>query len=344
MHTNVLIKFMKQTLLNHRKRISITLLSSCALIALVNINVNAADPPQTSQAIEISPPVVTVTAKPGEVVKTQISLRDVSTVRLVATNEINDFTAAGEDGTPKLLLEEGQKSPYSMKEWISPLPQLTLNPKKIEILPINIRVPANAAPGGYYAVIRFTATPADIDTNGVSLSASLGALVLLTVEGDVKENMSVVEFSAQKNAVRSTLFESIPLTFRARVKNEGNIHEQPTGKIVITDMFGKDIAGVNVNLARRNVLPGSIRRFDSPLDKSVVGNQILFGRYSAKLSLTYGAKSQVITSNLTFWIIPWKLILAVILGLVGLFFLLKTLIRRYNNYIVGRASNRSKRR
>ncbi len=53
-------------------------------------------------------------------------------------------------------------------------------------LPITINVPANASPGGYYGVIRFTATPGKLDQSGVALSASLGALDFIRVNGDAK--------------------------------------------------------------------------------------------------------------------------------------------------------------
>lgn len=325
----------------HRLIIASLVLATLFSSIVPSLPVGAAPTPPTSpQALEIAPPVVTVTAKPGEVLKATITIRNVANASMVAKNEINDFTAAGEDGTPKLLLDENQTTPYSMKAWIARIPQMTLKPKELVQQPVTIAVPANASPGGYYAVIRFTATPAGIDTSGVSLSASLGALILLRVQGDAKEAMSIVEFSAAKNGVTSTLFESTPLRFIARIRNDGNIHEQPVGRIVIKDMFGRTTAGVNVNLDRRNVLPQSIRKFDTLLDKSVLGNKFMFGRYTAQLTFTYGDKNLTTSSNLTFWILPWKLLLAIVVGLVLLGFLLRTLIRRYNNYIVRRSRRR----
>lgn len=321
-------------------RLTLTSIVMATLLGFILQSTAQAAPAPTPQALEIAPPVVTISAKPGEVIKANISIRNVSTANMVAKNEINDFTAAGEDGTPKLLLEEGQTTPYSMKKWIAPIPQLTLKPKQLVEQPINIAVPANAAPGGYYSVIRFTATPAGIDTSGVSLSASLGALVLLRVQGDAKEAMSVVEFSASKNGVTSTLFESTPLRFNTRIRNDGNVHEQPVGRIIIKDMFGRTQAGVNVNLDRRNVLPQSVRKFDALLDKAVIGNKFMFGRYTAQLTVTYGDKNQTTSSNLTFWILPWKLIAAIIVGLIALWFILRILIRRYNEYIVRRSRRR----
>jgi hypothetical protein len=296
------------------------------------------------QALEIAPPVLTLSGDPGQTIKSEISLRDVSTSSLVVTGEVNDFTAGGEDGTPKLLLEEGETSPYSMKDWFAPLARLTLKSREIRKLPITIRIPADAAPGGYYSVVRFTATPPDIEDQGVSLSASLGALILMRVNGQAKEGLEVASFGVTKNDKTNTLFESAPITFVTRLKNTGTIHEQPAGNVTITDMFGKTTAAVNVNLPPRNILPGSTRKFESPLDNTVIGNKKLFGRYTATLRMTYGENKQVITSQTTFWIIPYRAIGIAIAAMIIAFFGLRFMIRRYNQHIIKQAQKSSKSR
>lgn len=297
------------------------------------------------QALEIAPPVLNLTANPGETITSKIILRDVSTSRLVVRNQINDFVANGEDGTPRLLLEEdAEESPYSLKSWIQPLPSFTLNPKQINDLPLKITVPANAAPGGYYAVVRFTATAPEQDGTGVSLSASLGTLVLLRVNGEAKEGTKVEQFATTKNGKVTSLFESQPVTFLARIKNEGSTHEQPTGAIVVSDMFGNKIAGVNVNLNRSNILPGSIRKFEQTLDKSVIGDRFLFGRYTADMTLSYGTKGQTVTESTSFWVIPYRLVGFAILLLVIVFVVIRIALKRYTERVVERSRGRRRRR
>lgn len=294
-----------------------------------------------SQALEISPPVVNLRGDPGETIKTQIGIRNVANVPLVVRGQANDFVAAGEDGNPKLLLEESEESPYSMKSWFGALSQLNLEPKKIENLTVTINIPANAAPGGYYSTIRFTANAPGVEGNGVALSASLGALILMRVNGDAKEKLSIEEFTTIDSSGNSAwLFESVPVNFLLRTKNEGNLHEQPVGQATVKDMFGNAVGLVNINLEKRNVLPGSIRRFEAPLDKAVIGDRMLFGRYTADLVVTYGTSGEKVTTNLSFWVIPWKFILIVIIVLVGGFFLIRFGLRRYNDYILSRSPRR----
>lgn len=290
----------------------------------------------TGQALEIAPPVITLTVNPGQKVTTQISLRDIVKGDLVVTGQANDFVAAGEDGTPKILIDNKETDPYSLKNWVSPLPTLLMHPQKIMNMPVVINVPKNASPGGHYGVIRFTATPPDLKGQGVSLSASLGALVLLTVRGDIKDQLAVQEFSTNKDGHKGHLFESTPINFVERIKNTGNVHEQPRGLITIKDMFGKVVANVGVNQSVRNILPGSTRMFTQPLDKTGLGTRKLFGRYTATMVLTYGPKKQTLTAKTTFWIIPYRLIAVVVILLIAGFFFVRRLIRRHDERVMKR--------
>jgi len=281
--------------------------------------------------------VLNLSANPGQTIKATISLRDISKGSLLVSNQINDFVAGGEDGTPKIILDDSTSNPYSLKSWISPLSQLTLKSREIKNLTITINVPKTASPGGYYGVVRFTGTPPELKDTGVSLSASLGALILLKVNGATKEGLAVEQFFANNNGKPGTLFESAPITFVERLKNTGNIHEEPAGLVTITDMFNNKVATLGVNQPPHDILPQSIRKFESPLDSTNIGNKILFGRYKADLSVTYGADKQVVTSSITFWVIPYRLMAAIIALLVGGFIALGFLVKRYNRHIIGKS-------
>lgn len=319
------------------------MLVSVPVAAFLSTTAGAQSADGSGQALEIAPPVINLTADPGQSVTTEIILRDVSDSPLFVTNQINDFTASGEDGTPKLLLEDGEPSPYSMRSWFTPVSEITLEPRALTRLPVTINVPGDAAPGGYFAVIRFTGTAPDLDSNGVGLSASIGALVFMQVNGDAQEELSIEEFFTTTNGSKTSLFQSAPIDFSVRVNNTGNTYEQPAGRITIKDMFGQQVGIVNVNLPPRNVLPGTIRKFDQTLDSSVIGNKFLFGMYTADLEVTYGSDGQTVRSSQTFWVIPYTLIGIVVVGLVAGFIGLRFLIRRYNNHIIKQASKRGRR-
>jgi hypothetical protein len=326
------------------KLISVTLLVSFMTIAVVlakGVSVYAqSSTPGSGQALEIGPPLISLTANPGDTLQADINLRDVSSGNLLVTSQVNDFIANGEDGTPKVVLED-EANPYSLKTWISAIEPLTLKSKELKKLTVTINIPGNASPGGYYGVVRFTGTAPELQDTGVSLSASLGALIFIRINGDAQENMSIEEFSVNKDSSDGPLFESTPISFVERVKNNGNVYEQPSGKITITDMFGKDVATINVNLPPGNVLPASIRKFEQTLDSSTLGNKIMFGYYKAHLKVSYGDSNQEVSSDLTFWVIPYRLITVIVVGLLLAFFVLRLVIKRYNRHIISKAQKHS---
>ncbi|HSX00873.1 MAG TPA: hypothetical protein VLF67_01410, partial [Candidatus Saccharimonas sp.] len=130
--------------------------------------------------------------------------------------------------------------------------------------------------------------------------------------------------------------------FLVRVKNEGTVHEKVQGSIEVTDWLGHKVGVVPVNQHGGNVLPDSVRRFPSgdPNETMQFAQKALFGYYKANLKLTYLDGKEKLTGSLAFWVIPWKLILLVIVGLVALFFVLRLSIKRYNEHIIAQARKR----
>lgn len=298
------------------------------------------------QALEIAPPLMTLKANPGQTIKAKVQLRDITRSKLVVTNQVNDFVADGQDGTPKILMGSDSNNPFSLKNWITPLPAFTLSPNQIQTLAVTINIPRNASPGGHYGVIRFTGTPPNLKGSGVSLSASLGALVLLTVNGKLTHSLSLDEFNVTKNlkSKPAKLFQSTPLTFNVKMKNNGNVQEEPTGHIVVSDLFGRAVAGVNINVPPRDILPDSTRSFAGTLDKSNLGSKRLFGLYHAKLTVKYGDNSsQTVTGSITFWIIPYKMIAIIIILLIVAFFALKYWLKHYKRHVLKQVQKPSKR-
>lgn len=289
---------------------------------------------QLGQGLEISPPLIEFNTDPGQTVTANIKLRNITDSTLVARARIDDFVAQGEEGLPKLLLDEkaGETSPYSFKSWVNTIPPQTIAPKQQVTIPVTFVVPKDAGPGGHYGVVRFTAAAPEVEDTGVSLSASIGSLVLINVSGNVTTSAKIEEFFVSQNNKQSSFFEQGPLNFVERISNTGNVHIKPTGEVKVKNTLGRNIATLQVNEKNGNVLPASIRRFEQTLS-----NKFLFGRYTAEANLFYG-DNQTLNQTISFWVIPYKLIALII----GLIVLAVFLVRRYNSHIVKKATKRSK--
>ncbi len=286
------------------------------------------------QAFEISPPVVELKADPGESVNFNLKFRNITTTALKITSEVNDFVARGEDGQPRLLLDSSEQSSFTLAAYVRSIPNFKLEPQEQKVVKIFIDVPKDASPGGHYGVVRFTGTPVTLgNASAVALNASLGSLVLLNVSGDVKESLSFIEFSTSQNGVNKHLFEQGPLTFSERFQNTGNVHVKPVGAVRVTNLFGQEVAKLDMNDNGGNILPDSIRRFEQTFSK-----RFMFGKYKAEASAYYGQNNQLLTQTLTFWVIPYRAIGIAIAILFLLVLGARLLLARYKRRIINQAS------
>lgn len=286
---------------------------------------------QGGQGLEISPPTSEVKTDPGKTVTLVIKVRNITSGALSVVAEVNDFVAEGEDGKAKLLLNEGELSSFTLKEYTEAIPDFKLAAGEQKAITVTVNIPAEASPGGHYGAVRFTGTPDDLNGPGVALSASLGALVLVRVSGEVKEDLSVAEFSVNRGGKKGSVFETGPINVVERLKNAGNVHLKPQGEVRITNIFGQEVAKLNVNEKSGNVLPDSTRKFEQEFSK-----KILFGRYTANLNVRYdGQTGCLLTESVTFWVIPYKALGALLLLVLLLLVIVQLLHRRSNRKDIG---------
>ena len=313
--------------------ITTTLMFGAFLAVPVNAQASNAD---AAQGIGISPPRVELNAERGGTYNIQLNITNVTSSDLVYDSSVNDFNSANETGTPNVIFNSTLPAVSSVITWVVPIPQFTLAAHKTKAITAQIIVPANAEPGGHYGTIRFSGTAVRPESTGVGLSASAGVLLLIRVSGAITEQASLASFFSAQNGKQSFFFENGPITFVARIKNEGNIHIKPVGSIELRDMFGNLMSKLTVGDIESNVLPNSIRRFESQYN-----NTWMIGLYTANLALGYGTTGQAITGTISFWVIPYKLILAGLLVLATIIYILLRLLRVYNRHIIEKAKNES---
>lgn len=305
---------------------------------------------QGGQAFSISPPLIELQGDPGQRLTTAIKFTNVSDDELLVKTQLNDFGPKNETGEPNIIFEDVDNGDYSLRQWITSPAPFKIKAHETKTIDFPITIPADAEPGGHYAVIRFTGTAPELEESGVALTASIGTLVLLQVSGAIEEKASVAEFfSATAKEVKGTFvaskragwFATGPIQFVERIKNDGNVHIKPTGTIEVKNMIGRKVGSLRVNgnpndprNVPKSILPQSVRRFEQTLDKTW-----MFGRYTATVKLTYGQSQQPIETTITFWVIPYHLVIIVLVVGAGLFFLLRWAIRRYNAHIISKASS-----
>ena len=87
-----------------------------------------------------------------------------------------------------------------------------------------------------------------------------------------------------------------------------------------------------------------MRKFEQPLDSSVIGNRVLFGRYTADLKLSYGTQGQTVTSSTSFWVIPYRLVAFAILLIIIVVVVIRIALKRYTERAIAKSRSRRRRR
>jgi hypothetical protein len=296
-----------------------TLGVASSLLAIIGLTGNAAAQASTTKpsdsTMKISPVRTEIAAKPGESTKVPVYITNISKAPITLKAIENDFVAGDEKGTPSLVLDEKAYAPtHSLKRFMVHIDNVSIDPGKTKQVDVTVNVAKDAKAGGYYGALRFV--PIDASGNSsVSLNGSVSSLILLTVPGDLQENLMLTNFDVQqKGAAGSNFRNPDNLEVALRFENKGNVHVAPFGQINVKKgdkvVYKTDF---NTTDPKGNVLPDSARKWNVPLKD--IGR---FGKYKIIGTFTYGSTNKTIEVEKSIWIVPMFYIIAAIGGFVGL--------------------------
>jgi hypothetical protein len=287
------------------KLIILTFLSLVALLAIA---------PKThaqSGNMIVAPARQVLTVDPGETKTISIKFINQGTSPIGGAVGVADFVVLDKSGTPHFLdNENGLSSLYSAASWVTlPSSDAVITAGGQVLLQARIAVPQDAKAGGRYFGIYFepgTTVPSEIGAEyeaGQAITPRLAGLVYLRVSGPIEENAQVIRF------VTPNFSEYGPVAISTDIINRGNYHIRPTGKIDLYDFLGRKVA--TSDLEEQNIFPDATRTYTNEL-----GRQIMLGKFSAKLTASYGESGQVLSSTTSFWVFPWRIALIIILTLI----------------------------
>lgn len=203
--------------------------------------------------------------------------------------------------------------------------------------------PKTAAFGYYYAIV---IQPLDsIKVNNPNSTSTLLTgklavpLLINIISPGARAEGSLLNFSTTKK-----FYEYLPAEFNIEIKNQGNVHIAPRGNIFIHSQTKKNIAILEVNQEKGNILPQSNRSFTTKwTDGFITRDPIIengavkldnkgkpktklnfhpdhlssfrVGHYTANLITAFdgGNKDVVLEGSTSFWVIPYKILIILFL-------------------------------
>ena len=190
---------------------------------------------------------------------------------------------------------------------------INLLPQEAKTLSLHIGLPQDEPPSDYYFSILFITQGVGNDQSNVSaIAGGIGTNVLLSIGPQTATNGFIKEFSTPP------LIQHGPVSFTLSVENTSTHFINPTGTIVIENMFGQFVG--KLNLTPVNILEHSARFI--PDDNNINGTKaiwpekVLFGPYKAKLTIALSTTGPLFTRTIYFFALPTEALLGFILTII----------------------------
>ncbi len=304
--------------------------------------------------IIINPAIIFLEADPGETLTGKVQLRNdfqernpnepgyIGESKITYYPDSLRFEQSEIEGKPKFIFDSELPYESDSSQWVSFFEEsYIIDFEQTVESNYTVTVPSTAKPGGHYMALTYNENKESGDD--VALTKSIAALVFLTVKGESSKSGNLLEFYTGKK-----WYEFTPVDFHIKYQNEGTVHDVLGGNIFVhKGDITKPVATLTVNeSATKVVLPGTTRDFVEIFNNGFITfddkgkpifdfkklTTIYFGKYHATLKLKHDENGERVTTeaNLTYWVIPWRLILVIIILILMIitFFLLKRKITK----------------
>jgi hypothetical protein len=292
------------------------------LPALALVLLPFATTPAYAETQTLIPPKLELSGNPGDSLSDRLRIRNEGSQPITYNAKVEDFVAVGDQGQVDFVDPAEARTNFSLAQWVTVSPETFTVPANSEqVIGFTIRIPKTAEPGGHFASINIqSAGEGVLQGNGAAVQSRLASLILLRVSGNATEKITLESFRTP-----SRTYQSGPIDFVFRSKNEGTVHIAPVGKITITNTFGQKVA--EVPLRQANVFPGATRQVITTWD-----GKGLIGFYTATTVATYGQNGSALTGSTTFFVLPvW--LLASVGGVIAAIFLVRINRKRFRKLL-----------
>ncbi len=284
----------------------------------------------SSKSIGYAPVSQELHISPGETYSDKITVWHQSESDMKYSIVIRGFKQIEDHpGTAVLLSEEEEmKSETSAASWFrAETEEVVIPPQHNFEMNYLIEVPEEAAPGEYYAQIFFYTTQEEFtDTDSVMAYSNIagGPTFLIRTGQEMDEEISLLEFKSTNK-----FYENPQITLNTSVHNTGNVHLKPNGVIVLKNMFGQELDSIEFNPGRRALIRDSFATYVTEWESNYLltdEGKLAVGPITAELTLYYKSESpgyHPITAETEFWILQWKLGLAILGAIIVLIWTIK---------------------
>ena len=239
--------------------------------------------------------------KPGEERSVDVQITNRMGEDVVFEVGTEDFFADPEqEGTPSFF-EAHLDGPYPARLWLTPeYNTFSLKHAERAFIRVTVKVPLNAEPGDHQGAVIIKEIGERSGRSGIDIVPRLASLFIVTVDGDITRDASLVSFSPKKY-----LNWSLPAFLSLTGTNKGTVHFNASGTVEIRNMFGIMVDELPVK--NWIVLRDSTRQ--RPVEWSP---RFALGRYTAVTNITLFDGEPNTQLKTSFWVVPLLPILVIL--------------------------------
>lgn len=255
----------------------------------------------TPAVLRITPVFNDLRLNPGQTIKHQVTITNLSNSPLPIKAYSRGFVATDEVGGSDYPDDQAKNA---VQSWFTiDKTEFILQPRSKHTAHVSITAPKDATYGGHYATLFFESLvpKTQADESALFVSARVGTLYFLGVEGNIRAAAEIADFSTAQ------LHQRGPINFNLSLHNIGNIHFMPEPVITIKN-FGREV--VKISVPASFVLPDATRSWSAAWDKPWP-----LGFYTAKISINVPLTSDKIEHNIWFIGFPLKQALLTVMAL-----------------------------
>jgi hypothetical protein len=303
--------------------------------------------PVSGFSIQVSPSPLVTTLKPGQTTDLELKVRNAGTEAENLKIETRSFTINSTTGAVKL----GETPPADIAKWITfASPLFSVQPGQVFTEKVHFALPQNTGFSYSFALLINRQKDPQPTTGGRLIKGAVAVFALINVDRPgATRKLGATAFTTSKK-----FYEYLPATLDIKLKNTGNTIVQPYGNVYVQrgPNTKSPLASLPVNEQQGYILPGVTRTLDmlwndgfphyktntdgnGKTSKKLIWNwsdmsKFRAGHYTAKLVAVYndGGHDVPIEGEVSFWVIPWKILLGALLFLLLMLFGLWSLGRK----------------
>ena len=292
-------------------------------------------PPDAGLALQVSPSPLVVTTKPGEQKTVEIKIYNAGTAPENLKLALQAFRVNPADS--KVTLEPSRR--VEVADWITfSSPNFTIKAAERFTEKITINTPATAGFNYNFALIISRQAPPKASPGQSAIQGSVAIFALLDINRPgAKRQLAISSLKADHQ-----IYEYLPAKLTIRLRNDGNTLLLPDGNGYIQRQSDspKPIAVLAVNPGGLYLLPGVQREYQVAWTDGLPAyvttqeaanaapqqhltwnwrtSHFRIGRYIARFVVVYndGHREVPIQAETSFWVLPWKLLLGLLVGAI----------------------------